>query len=80
MFKLIYDKTDKTKTFTEGSQINNFIGAGEFQVNGGINSLMHQQVSPSNYVMVDKHEFWDDGTEMTPEEWVKCVMTIYQTF
>jgi hypothetical protein len=33
--------------------------------------MSYSQVTPELYYRFDRHEFWDDGSEMTGEEWAK---------
>lgn len=54
---------DKTKTFYNDIDLNRFIGT-------HIPDMLHSQVTSELYYKCNKHEFWDDGTEMTGEEWV----------
>lgn len=62
----------KTKTFISEFSINYFVG-----VHSG---LLHEQVTPEKYIAAGMHIDWDDGTEMTAEEWCKCVRAIYSVF
>lgn len=63
---------DKIKTFLSEFNINRFVGV--------YDGLLHEQVTPEKYIAAGMHRFWDDGIEMTAEEWCKCVMTIYSVF
>ena len=53
---------DKAKTFYNDIDLNRFIGT-------HIPDMLHSQVTPELYYKCNRHEFWDDGTEMTGEEW-----------
>ena len=63
---------DKTKTFLSNYSINRFVGVH--------NGLLYEPVMPEKYVIAGMHEAWDDGIEMTAEEWCKCVRAIYSVF
>lgn len=63
---------DKIKTFISEFSINHFVGV--------YNGLLNEQVMPEKYIAAGMHRDWDDGTAMTPEEWCKCVRTIYSVF
>lgn len=75
MLKLIYDKTGKEKTFETEMDVNWFLGAYTSEV-------LHQQVTEETYIkLCTAHNCkmtWDDDTEMTPHEWVRCALTIYK--
>ena len=68
--KLIYQ--GKIKTFHSNFSINRFVGV--------YNGLLYEPVVPEKYLVAGMHEAWDDGIEMTPEEWCKCVRGIYSVF
>ena len=73
--KLI-DKTGKTKTFYCQFDLDYFLAVDEFE---------HEMVSETVYAeLCNRHQMkgmtWDDGSIMTPNEWVKCVRTIYSNF
>lgn len=53
----------KEKTFLSSLEANRFMGA-------HIPEMLYSMVTPELYYEFDRHEFWDDGSEMTGEEWV----------
>lgn len=63
---------DKIKTFLSEFSINYFVGA--------YSELLHEQVTPENYIVAGMYRAWDGGIEMTAEEWCKCVRAIYRVF
>jgi len=63
---------DKIKTFISEFSINHFVGV--------YKGLLHEQVTPENYIAAGMHRDWDGGIEMTAEEWCKCVRAIYSVF
>ncbi len=63
---------DKIKTFISEFSINHFVGI--------YNGLLNEQVTPENYIAAEMYRVWDDGIEMTAEEWCKCVRAIYSMF
>ena len=60
--KIIYK--GKEKTFNSNLEANRFIGA-------HIPGMLYSMVTPELYYKFDRHEFWDDGSEMTCVEWAK---------
>lgn len=60
--KIIYN--GKEKTFLSSLEANRFIGA-------HIPGMSYSMVTPELYYTFDRHEFWDDGSKMTGEEWAK---------
>lgn len=63
---------DKIKTFISEFSINRFVGV--------YNGLLYEQVTPERYIAAGMYMVWDDGAEMTAEEWCKCVRAIYNVF
>ena len=67
-------KGDKTKTFTSRMDIDYFTGA-------TLPYIEHRQLHPSLYVEMCQQRghpiFWDDYSEISPEDWVSVVRTIY---
>lgn len=65
---------DKTITFLSKRDIDHFTGA-------TLPYIEHRQLNPSLYVeMCHKRGcpiLWDDDSEMSPEDWVSVVRTIY---
>ena len=60
--KIIYN--GKEKTFLSSLEANRFMGV-------HIPGMLYSMVTPELYYKFDRHEFWDDGSEMTGEEWAK---------
>jgi hypothetical protein len=53
---------DKVKTFYKDIEANRFLGT-------HIPGMKYSQITPEIYYKFHRHEFWDDGEEMTGEEW-----------
>lgn len=68
-FSLKIRYNDKVKTFTNSIEINLFIGAGNRE-------MEYRPVTPELYYIFNRHEFWDDDTEMTGEEWCKVTKAL----
>jgi hypothetical protein len=60
--KIIYN--GKEKTFLSSLEANRFMGV-------HIPGMLYSRVTPELYYKFDRHEFWDDESEMTGEEWAK---------
>lgn len=58
--KIIYK--GKEKTFLSSLEANRFIGA-------HIHGMLYSMVTSELYYKFDRHEFWDDRSEMIGEEW-----------
>ena len=63
---------DKTKTLISEFSINRFVGV--------YHGLLHEQVTPENFIAAGLDREWDYGIKMTAEEWCKCVRDIYSVF
>jgi len=70
-FEVKYE--DKTKTFTNDREANRFLGT-------YIPEMNYSQVRPGLYYRFNRHEFWDDGMEMTGEEWAKVAEALLLNF
>lgn len=64
MGKIEIKYKDKTKTFTNETMANLFLGAYNPE-------MEHRMVKSELYYRFNRHEFWDDDTKMTGEEWAK---------
>jgi hypothetical protein len=53
---------DKVKTFYKDIEANRFLGT-------HIHGMIYRPITSTLYYEFDRHEFWDDGEEMTGEEW-----------
>lgn len=80
MVKLTYDKqANKIKTFTSEGDINLFTGVSLDP------SIEYEMVSTEIFMNL-RYRFsnypyfwhWDNGVEITPEEWVSCVKTLLE--
>ena len=63
----------KTKTFTNDREANRFLGT-------HIPEMNYSQLRPELYYAFNRHEFWDDGMEMTGAEWANVATTLLLNF
>ena len=72
-FSLKIEYNNKTKTFLCSSRVNQFLGVNNPE-------MMYCLVTPELYYRFHMHEFWDDFTEMTGEEWAKVATELLTNF
>ena len=73
MMKIRYKNQDgeKTLSFATTDEVNHFIGAQEFEYEAVTETMFWRL----RYLTGEEFK-WDDGTALTPSEWVSAVKTI----
>lgn len=64
---------DKTKTFRSIGEASRFAGM-------HIQGMRCSQINPELYYNFHRQEYWDNGTEMTGEEWAKVTTGLLTDF